>query len=55
VVGAAALSPEERHARGINHSSIHTDFMIGSPELEVDAVTASGETVPLLRHGDWQL
>jgi len=55
VVGAAALSPEERHARGINHSSIHTDFMIGSPELEVDAVTASGETVPLLRRGDWQL
>ena len=37
-LGARALSPEERHARGVNHSSVHTDFMIGSPELEVDGV-----------------
>jgi aminopeptidase len=54
-VGAADLSPEERHERGVNHSSIHTDFMIGSNDLEVDGVTADGEAVPLLRNGDWQL
>src|SRR4029453_18023968 len=35
VEGADALSPDERHARGINHSSIHTDFMIGSREVGV--------------------
>jgi leucyl aminopeptidase (aminopeptidase T) len=29
--------------------------MIGSPELEVDGVTAGGERVPVLRGGDWQL
>ena len=29
--------------------------MIGSPELEVDGVTAGGERVPVLRDGDWQL
>jgi aminopeptidase len=52
---AADVSPEERSARGVNHSSIHTDFMIGSPELEVDGVEAHGEAVPILRHGDWQL
>ena len=52
---AADVSPEERSARGVNHSSIHTDFMIGSPELEVDGVDAHGEAVPILRHGDWQL
>ena len=52
---AAALSPEERHARGVNLSSIHTDFMIGSNDLEVDGVTANGEVVPILRNGDWQL
>ena len=28
---ARAMAPEERHAAGINHSSVHTDFMIGSP------------------------
>jgi aminopeptidase len=52
---AGELTPEERQDRGVNHSSIHTDFMIGSDELEVDGVTASGETVPLLRGGVWQL
>ena len=52
---ATALDPEERHERGVNHSSIHTDFMIGSDELEVDGVTADGEHVPLLRGGIWQL
>jgi aminopeptidase len=55
VPGAGELTPEERHERGINHSSIHTDFMIGSPELEVDGVTADGVAVPLLRGGIWQL
>jgi aminopeptidase len=52
---ASPLSPEERHERGVNHSSIHTDFMIGSNELEVDGVDASGEAVPILRNGDWLL
>jgi aminopeptidase len=52
---AGELSPEERHARGVNHSSIHTDFMIGSNELEVDGVTADGTAVPILRNGDWLL
>jgi aminopeptidase len=52
---APALSADERFERGVNHSSIHTDFMIGSDELEIDGVTASGEAVPILRNGDWQL
>ncbi|MGZ4333242.1 MAG: aminopeptidase [Gaiellaceae bacterium] len=52
---APELDPEERSARGVNHSSIHTDFMIGSDELEVDGVSASGEAVPILRNGDWLL
>jgi aminopeptidase len=52
---AAALTPDERHARGVNQSAVHTDFMIGSDELEIDGVTSGGEAVPLLREGDWQL
>jgi aminopeptidase len=55
VPSAVDLSPEERQERGVNHSSIHTDFMIGSDALEVDGISASGEAVPLLRGGVWQL
>ena len=29
--------------------------MIGSPELDVDGVTAAGEHVPVLRNGAWQV
>ena len=52
---APELTAEARHERGVNHSSIHTDFMIGSNDLEVDGITTTGEAVPILRNGDWQL
>jgi aminopeptidase len=55
VEGAAELTPEERHARGINRSSIHTDFMVGSHEVEISGVTKDGDEVPILRDGDWVL
>jgi aminopeptidase len=55
VPGASELSPEERHERGVNHSAIHTDFMIGSPDVDVDGVAADGETIAILRGGEWVL
>ena len=39
----------------VNQSRVHVDFMIGSPEIDVDGITADGATVPLLRGGAWQL
>ena len=40
---------------GFNVAHIHTDFMVGGPELEVDAVLADGTAVPLIRNEEWQL
>jgi len=45
---------ESDHVR-LNRSQIHIDFMIGSPEVDVTALTADGERVPVLRGGAWQL
>ncbi len=53
--GLDDLSPDELRDRGINVSSVHTDFMIGGPEVAVDGVTADGRTVPILREDTWQL
>jgi aminopeptidase len=39
----------------INRSGTHIDFMVGSPELEVDGITADGDKVPVLRGGTWQI
>jgi aminopeptidase len=39
----------------INQSVVHVDFMIGSPELNVDGITVDGSTVPVLRDGAWQV
>jgi aminopeptidase len=50
-----AFSVDEEDAVRVNESGIHVDFMIGSPELAVTGVTASGDRVPVLRNGDWQL
>ena len=39
----------------MNDSKVHVDFMVGGPELEVDAVLADGTEVPLIRDEEWRL
>jgi aminopeptidase len=38
-----------------NVCNVHVDFMVGGPELEVDAVLPDGSEVPLIREEEWQL
>jgi aminopeptidase len=45
--------PAERER--ITKSEVHADLIIGSPELHVDGITESGESVPVLRGGAWQI
>ncbi len=47
------LTPEELADKGANESLIHVDWMIGSSEIDLDGITATGSVEPLMRKGEW--
>ena len=53
MTGADAMTDEQFEEAGGNRSAIHVDFMIGSGDLDVDGVDASGGVEPLMRRGEW--
>jgi aminopeptidase len=55
VEGGAALTEDERWEAGLCVSSVHTDFMIGSDDVDVDGLNTAGSATPILRDGDWVL
>ena len=48
-----SLTPEELAARGANKSLIHVDWMIGSDRIDIDGITAAGNSEPVMRAGEW--
>ena len=53
VAGFETRTLEECRALGVNDSILHEDFMIGTADLNIDAETFDGRTVPLFRNGGW--
>ena len=58
-VGLQALGHNVRTAEtgeeGINQSAVHTDFMIGGPDVGVTGRTRDGRELPVLVGGRWAL
>ena len=44
---------DEAHALGINDSIMHEDFMIGTEDMDIDAVLEDGSITPIFRNGEW--
>jgi len=53
LTGGEVLTSEEFEARGGNNSLIHSDFMMGSSELDIDGILSTGEAEPIFRSGEW--
>lgn len=51
--GGDEMTKDELAARGANDSLIHVDWMIGSSELDIDGISASGAAEPVMRKGEW--
>lgn len=53
IEGGKKMSSQELAENGLNESLTHVDFMIGSPEMDIDGITADGKTEPIFRAGNW--
>lgn len=53
IKGGEDMTPEEFQASGGNKSLIHTDFMIGSAEMDIDGIREDGSREPIMRKGEW--
>lgn len=51
--GGFDLSPDELLTHGVNQSSQHVDFMIGTDDLDITGIKPDGEEVPVFTHGQW--
>ena len=51
--GGDTMTGEELAEKGANRSLIHIDWMIGSGEVDIDGVAASGASEPIMRKGEW--
>ena len=47
------MSEDEAHAAGINDSIVHEDFMIGTADMSIVALTKDGKEVPIFENGEW--
>ena len=49
------MSQEEIKAFDLNDSIIHVDFMIGSADLSIVALTHEGNEVQIFKDGTWAI
>jgi len=55
IAGGTKMTEEELREHGLNVSTTHVDFMIGSDKMDIDGIKQDGTVVPIFRNGDWAI
>ena len=55
IEGGTQMTNEELKAAGLNRSTTHVDFMIGSDQMDIDGIDQEGNAVPIFRGGEWAI
>ncbi|OJF77103.1 MAG: aminopeptidase [Treponema sp. CETP13] len=53
IEGGNNMTQEELTSRGLNHSLIHEDVMIGSDDLQILGYTKTGSEILIFQKGEW--
>ena len=48
-----SMTKEELAHHGLNQSSIHVDFMVGTKDLQIDATTRKGKKISIFQKGNF--
>jgi len=52
---AYCVDDEADRAVGLNTSAVHTDFMVGGPEVDIDGKEPNGAWIPILRDNEFRI
>ncbi|HEL0002912.1 TPA: aminopeptidase [Streptococcus equi subsp. zooepidemicus] len=55
IKGGTEMINDELKAAGLNRSTAHVDFMIGSEQMDIDGITKDGQVIPIFRGGEWAI
>jgi aminopeptidase len=53
--GFSFCAEDDADRDAVNQSGVHTDFMVGGPEVEIDGLERGGAWVPILRMNQFQI
>jgi len=49
------VKDEADRAAGLNTSAVHTDFMVGGPEVQIEGKEPGGAWIPIIRDNEFRI